>query len=203
MTKKEHRIDGFIDRGTLKVGDRMKYMDRDGVMRQTSPITHVEVAGGKVYVETQNSIYMNYDPIREQAQNMQDVWKYQEQEYQPPTLERALAERCLDSGKHPKYIDGFTVDDLIMQDQNGQRWYIKPEQIQPGMHIQIDCYVCDMDTGNKSHGILDIPSVQDFAYQNGQLIIESRSSIFSNIDFSNELDELKMERNPGQNMEIK
>ena len=188
MKKQTYRIDGFIDRGSLKVGDRMEFLDKEGVWRRTSPITYVQVSGNKVYVETENSIYMNYDQQIEQTQNK--------------TLEQALAEKYLNSEKHMKFIGGYDIDKLIMMDQNGQQWSITPDKVQTGMHIQLGCNVLDMETGLISSGTLDIPRVQDFIYQEGQLIIESRSSVFSNVDFSKELAELKMEHDKSQNVEI-
>ena len=194
MEKQVYRIYGFVDLGSAKVGQRMTFVDDKGQWRKTSEIINAQIAGDKVLVETQNSIYANYDYVREQSQNAQDLWKYQQQAYQPPTLEQTLAERCFDNGKQPKWISEYDIDKLIMKDQNGQSWYIAPEQVQSGMHIQLNCKILNMETGNISIGTLDIPNVQDFAYQDGKLIVESRSSIFTNVDFSKELDEIKKER---------
>jgi hypothetical protein len=193
MKKQEYKIDGFIDRGSLQVGERMKFLDQNGVWHQTSPITHVEVAGSNVYVETANSVYRNYEPVHERAK-AQELWRHQQQEFQPPTLERALAERSIESGKHPKAISEFDINKLIMVDRDGQGWYITPEQVQQGMHLQLECNLVDIKTGQSSSGTLDIPCVQDFAYKDGNLVIESRSSMFSSVDFTPEFIDLQTEK---------
>lgn len=204
MDKNVHIINGFVDLGTAKVGECMKFL-HNGQWHQTSPIIRAQVAGDKVLVETQNSIYANFDFMREKSQSYEqakDVWRHQQAEYQPPTLEQALAARCLDGNKSAKIIGDFNVERLIKVERDGSRWYVGPDNIQVGDHVQLKCNVFDIERGTMSSGLLDIPSVQDFVYQDSQLLIESRSSMFSSIDFSRELAEIKMERAQNHQIDI-
>lgn len=193
MDNNIHRIDGFIDRGSLQVGSPMKYVDKDGLMRQTSPITHVEVAGGKVYAETQSgSIYVNYDiEHSQQQQSHEDRPQYENDEVK--MFKNSLAQYCIDADKHPKEIGNFDINQLTAEYSDGQFYQIDPSQVTPGMHIHLPCDITDLETNQTMHGVLNVPNVQNFQYENGTMIIESGSSLFANVDFSKEFAEKSFE----------
>ena len=56
--KKEVRIDGFIDVGTVKEGSKMVFI-HNGRWYQSSTIIKCSVHAGKVYAETKNTVYYN------------------------------------------------------------------------------------------------------------------------------------------------
>ena len=60
----------------------------------------------------------------------------------------------------------------------------------------------DMETGNVSRGVLNIPNVQDIVCKGDVIAIESRSTMFSNVNFSRELNEIKMDRNQEIGIEL-
>ena len=58
--KKNIKIKGFIDLGSLKKGQGMIFHDKQGNVYKTSPIVNFSVYSGRVYCETKNTIYTNY-----------------------------------------------------------------------------------------------------------------------------------------------
>ena len=189
--KQFNKINGFIDLGSAKAGERLKFIDDNGQWRQTSPIVNAQVNGTYVYIETQNSVYANYDIELMQNQT------------QAISQERLLAEKTLEIGKDAIHIADFDINKLIFIDKNNQGWYIHPSQVEPGMHLQLETTIRNMETGVVNHGVLNIPSVQDFQYDNGNLTMQSGSKVFSSIDFSRELNELKIELSQGYGYDMR
>ena len=56
--KKEIKINGFIDVGTVKEGSKMVFV-HNNKWYQSSTILKCSVYAGKVYAETKNTIYHN------------------------------------------------------------------------------------------------------------------------------------------------
>ena len=56
MDKRRITING-CDIGSLEVGKRANVF-KNGVFYITSPVVYANVSGGKVYIETQNTIYI-------------------------------------------------------------------------------------------------------------------------------------------------
>ena len=117
-------------------------------------------------------------------------------------LEDMLAKRCLDNDKHPQLISEFDVNSIFTIKASGDCAYISPDKIEPGMHIVIACKMEDMETGLVRQGDLNVPCVKDFSYSNGNVLMESKSYMFSSVDFSKELKELKMEREQKQTIDF-
>lgn len=72
------------------------------------------------------------------------------------------------------------------------------EDLKQGLHIQLQCSVHDVDRDMVHNKGFDIPHVQRFAHQDGNFIIDSRGSRFTNIDCVQQYKkekELSLERN--------
>jgi len=188
---KIHKIDGFVNWGSVQNGARLEFVD-NGRLMQSSPIVECQKYGPHFYAITKNgNIYTNDDRMIESYRSRQ------EPAASVKTINAVLAERCVDGEKSAKIISDFDIDKIyqVHGDENISR--ITPEQISAGMHIQFKCTILDVGAGTIQNGYLNIPKVKDFAFdrESNVLLIESKHSVFSNVDFSKEYKELQAERN--------
>ena len=183
INKQEYVVRGFVDLQSIRPGGFMRYIGPDGTVKRTENIISAIVKCQKIIVETENKIYRNFD-IKNKSKNIIDEWN-------SPSIEQRLAEKCIQTGRHISYINEFDIKTLSVFDKFGYCIKIKPSQIKRGDHIQIECSLTDSVTRCTYAGILDIPAVETFIYSDEKLVIESKTAIFSSVNFENEFKALE------------
>ena len=194
MAKQEYRMHGFIDKSSLRVGERVTFTDDRGRLVQTSPITYVEYSGNNVYLETANGIYRNYDVEKVRQQEV-DRSLYRQGIVEPPKHDaidekqkiKSFAERVVETGKSPFRLLDYDFNTLQIY-TNGQYYPLTHrsayEAIEQGSaDLIMQCKIQDMRSGQITENTYQLNGVTKFDIEpKGFLEIESSDFLFTTLD---------------------
>jgi hypothetical protein len=147
--------------------------------QQANTMTVQEIVASKCLTDGKHpKVIGDFDPNRLIMVNSEGRW------YVDP---KVISQAYVDYEKYEKGTIG--KNEL----QNRMPYGFQLEDMERGLHLQLDCAILDVETGGYSQGMLDVPCAKEFFSDGQDITIASRSSIFSSIDFSREFNEMKIE----------